>query len=75
MSVARTLHLIRSLGLSVRHRDGEYRVNFPHGTEATAYYTPDPADALDTANAMVERANEPARNINFLAYRAVRLRD
>ena len=44
---------IRGLGLTVGKRDGEYRVNFPRGQEATAYYTNDRSDAVATALAMV----------------------
>lgn len=39
-------------GCTIRHRDGEYRVNFKGGREATAYYTNDIVDAVDTARAM-----------------------
>jgi hypothetical protein len=31
---------------------GEYRVNFQHGQECTAYYTDDLEDAIDTGKAM-----------------------
>jgi hypothetical protein len=40
------------LGLSLRKSDNEYRVNFHRGEEATAYYTTDLLDALDTGVAM-----------------------
>lgn len=39
-------------GLSVSKREGEFRVNFRDGSEATAYYTNDPQDAIDTAKAI-----------------------
>jgi hypothetical protein len=39
--------------ISVRLKDGEYRVNFRGGSEATAYYTTDAKDAIYTAWAMV----------------------
>ena len=42
----------RTLGCSLRRKDGEYRVNFLHGDEATAYYTDDLEDALGTARLM-----------------------
>jgi hypothetical protein len=53
-----TMQAIKALGLTVRHDGNEYRVNYPklagmsHDREATAYYTDDAADALDTAKAM-----------------------
>ena len=44
---------IRGLGMTVRKTpEGEYRVNFSGGSEATAYYTSDPQDVVDTATAM-----------------------
>jgi hypothetical protein len=47
---------LRVLGLTIRKTDSEYRVNFKGGTEATAYYTTDINDALETGAAMAERA-------------------
>ena len=45
---------LRNLGLVCRKtEDGEYRVNFRGGTEATAYYTNDRVDALETGRAML----------------------
>lgn len=41
--------------ISLRHDDGEYRVNFRAGREATAYYTNDLEDALATGIAMANR--------------------
>lgn len=35
--------------MTLRVRNGEYRINMKGGTEATAYYTDDRQDALDTA--------------------------
>lgn len=43
---------VREMGLTVTKRDGEFRVNYPNGGEATAYYTNDAADAVGTADAM-----------------------
>lgn len=42
----------KAYGCTLRHRDGEYRVNLIGGTEAQAYYTNDRADAMGTARAM-----------------------
>lgn len=47
---------LSSIGMTVRVRDGEYRVNFKYGQEATAYYTNDRDDARGTALLMVKRA-------------------
>ena len=44
------------LGMTLQHRDGEYRVNFKGGLEATAYYTNDLEDAFHTAEAMARSA-------------------
>lgn len=48
---------LRPLGLSCRKRDGEFRVNFIGGEEATAYYTSEADDALQTGQAMAARRN------------------
>lgn len=45
---------LKTLGCTLQIRDGEYRVNIKGGSEATAYYTDDREDALDTARFMVE---------------------
>ena len=45
---------IEAMGMKVtRGMGGEYRVNFPGGTEDTAYYTDDAQDAIGTARLMV----------------------
>ena len=41
------------VSIAVSLKDGEYRVNFRGGSEATAYYTNDAKDAIYTAWAMV----------------------
>lgn len=41
--------------LSVMLLDGEYRINFKRGKEATAYYTNDVGDALETGRDMLKR--------------------
>ena len=46
---------IRETGATVSRKDGEYKVNVPGGTEATAYYTDDPSDAVGTARAMMKQ--------------------
>ena len=55
MPIKTALAIIRRLGMKAGHRDGEYRVNYPGGTEATAYYTTDADDAIGTATEMVKR--------------------
>jgi hypothetical protein len=42
-------------GLTIRHDDGEYRVNKRNGREATAYYTNDLHDALTTGILMANK--------------------
>lgn len=45
---------LRSYGIVISKKDGEYRVNFKGGTEGTAYYTNDLQDAENTGIAMYE---------------------
>lgn len=47
-------HALRKEGIILTRRDGEYRVNYRGGKEATAYYTTDVEDAYHTGLAMVE---------------------
>ena len=44
---------LREVGCTLRTVEGEYRVNFLGGREATAYYTNDLTDAILTGRAMV----------------------
>lgn len=46
---------LATLGISIRSRDGEYRVNFRGGYETSAAYTTDLGDALGTGQAMATR--------------------
>lgn len=54
----KTLRLVKAtihgMGMSVQWNSDtrEFRVNFPGGAEATAYYTNDADDAIGTAKAM-----------------------
>jgi hypothetical protein len=54
-----SLNIVRAqlsaIGLTIRHDDGEYRVNKKNGREATAYYTNDLEDALNTGRAMAAK--------------------
>ena len=43
---------LNKIGVSVRKRDGEYRVNTIGGTSASAYFTDDLTDALGTGRLM-----------------------
>lgn len=45
---------LREIGITLTHlsNTGEYRVNYKHGREATAYYTDDLMDAAMTGYAM-----------------------
>lgn len=56
MTLKQAKEKLAAFGMSLRHRDGEYRVNFRNGSEATAYYTDDREDAVDTAMHMYETA-------------------
>ncbi len=53
---------LRPFGIIINSRPntGEYRVNFANGREATAYYTDDIEDAVETGKRMAEeRASAP----------------
>lgn len=57
MTIRHVKTTIRTLGLvCTRTLDGEYRVNYRQGAEATAYYTTDAEDAIGTARHMSQRA-------------------
>lgn len=57
MTLAQMRAALAAHGMTLRHDHGagEYRVNFRHGYEASAYYTNDRQDALDTALDMARR--------------------
>jgi len=59
-TVAATKAAIRATGASVKYQEGEWQVNVPRGTEATAYYTSDAEDAIGTARALMARAGSRA---------------
>jgi len=50
---------LRELGITLTHlsNTGEYRVNYKHGREATAYYTDDLQDAALTGFALSQHNN------------------
>lgn len=56
MTLQDAKRIVRGLGFSLTRKEGEYRLAPYAGThadrEAKAYYTPDMADALDTALAL-----------------------
>jgi hypothetical protein len=60
MTLKEAKALLRPLGITLRSdmESGEYRVNFSGGKEATAYYTPDLDDALNSGRAMAEQARQ-----------------
>ena len=46
--------ILSDLGFTLKKTDyDDYRINVRGGSEATAYYTPDLDDAVNTAQAMV----------------------
>lgn len=47
---------LRQHGMALSKRDGEYRVNFRGGREATAYYASDLEDAVATGIDMAKRS-------------------
>ncbi len=55
MVLARARMILRALGIVIRREDGEFRVNFRGGDEATAYYTDDLDDAVETGQDMARR--------------------
>ena len=52
MTLQQAKTIAKTKGFTLRHRDGEYRVNLIGGTEQTAYYTDDRQDAVDTGSVM-----------------------
>jgi len=52
MTLAEAKKACSEIGCVLTKRDGEYRVNFRGGNEATAYYTNDLRDAVLTAAQM-----------------------
>lgn len=49
--------IVRSYGLTIGKREGEYRINFKGGREETAFYTHDREDAVCTARYMFKEGN------------------
>lgn len=49
--------VLRNFGMTLSKRDNEYRVNFLGAREASAYYTNDVSDALNTGTLMAMRAD------------------
>ena len=60
MTIQQTLKAIRDTGCTAKWNADlkEYRVNLKGGSEATAYYTEDAEDAVNTARAMNAYAEE-----------------
>ena len=52
MTLKTAKEICKQYGCTLRHDNGEYRVNFRNGSEATAYYTNDIEDAIATACTM-----------------------
>jgi hypothetical protein len=70
MTLQEAKSIARHLGFTLRQvRSGDYRVNFREGNEATAYYTDDLEDAVNTAveiarrRALEFRHTEPGRDL------------
>lgn len=56
MTLATAKKFLSTLNIKITKSDDEYRVNFKNGNEATAYYTDDLDDAVNTGIAMHEDA-------------------
>lgn len=52
LTLKHAMALVRQHGFTLRNTGDDYRVNVRGGSEATAYYTDDLQDAVDTAAAM-----------------------
>lgn len=52
MTIKQAKTFLQRHNMVLKYYDGEYRVNFKHGTEETAYYTNDINDAINTAIVM-----------------------
>jgi hypothetical protein len=55
MTIRRAKLALHEHGVSLRYRDGEFRVNLAGGNESTAYYTDDLQDAVETGRMMANR--------------------
>lgn len=55
LTIRNAKKVLAEVGMVLIHNDGEYRVNFKGGKEATASYTNDLSDAVETGFAMVKR--------------------
>lgn len=58
MTIKEAIAKMQANGMVIRMEDGEYRVNFKHGFEATAYYTNDLEDAVATGVDMAQRRDK-----------------
>jgi hypothetical protein len=62
MTIQQAKQELSKLGISlVKTEYGEFRVNFKGGSEATAYYTDDLGDAIETAKSMREKQPQSGR--------------
>ena len=58
MTLREAQQAVKKLGITIRKtREGEYRMNYTNGREATAYYATDLDDAVATAEDYFKRAN------------------
>lgn len=58
MTMKQAKEALKKIRVTIRKRDGEYRVNLAEGNEDTAYYTDDLKDAVDTGIMMRHHANQ-----------------
>lgn len=52
LTIKSAREILKPLDITLRKRDGEFRVNFKDGSEGPAYYTDDLSDALHTGVTM-----------------------
>ena len=58
MTIKEAKAILKPLGMTLRKRDGEYRVNFRGGSEPTAYFTDCLIDAVETAQAIARGSTQ-----------------
>lgn len=71
MTLAQAKEKLKTISYSLSKKDGEYRINSIGGKEATAYYTNDLDDAVNTAIAMYTKENTIPEGILVLSMNAV----
>ena len=63
MTIKQAKEELKALDMTLRKRDGEYRVNFREGNEDSSYYTDDINDAVATAKHMRKAKDESQQRL------------